>query len=196
MKSKDPGPILRIYGLVGDGAHAAVARLVGYGGIEEAELDRVLVALAKGGKDLAYAGAMAELTERKDGIVTLNADSRRRCRVLLGPPPEDPYFAKWWELRGERPPASTWPPGDPRRDGSKAPRARAKAKPKAKAAGNAGEADMAVAAKAETETKRRKATKGGDDAVTGAGAVSGGKPDRPGARGRRRSGGAGGTRGG
>jgi hypothetical protein len=87
-----------------------LARVVGYEGIPEAELDAKLKVLREAHGEEKVAKALHDLTEEdeKRGLIVLKLEVRWLCRQLLGFPPEYNERERSWE-KG-RPPVLYPPP--------------------------------------------------------------------------------------
>ena len=89
-----------------------LARLVNYGGVRERDLEPGIKELSgRYGQD-RVAQALFELTvkDEKSGVVTLRPHVRKLCWQLLGPPPEHPEYARYYETNKRTPPENHQPP--------------------------------------------------------------------------------------
>ena len=89
-----------------------LARLVNYGGIRDRDLEPGIKELSGryGGDRVAQ--ALFELTtkDEKSGVITLRPHVRKLCWQLLGPPPEHPEYARYYETNKRNPPENHQPP--------------------------------------------------------------------------------------
>jgi hypothetical protein len=92
-----------------------LAQLVSYGGIRSSALKEKLPGLeaAHGARKVAEALSELTVTDEKAGVVSLTPQARKACWQLLGPPPEHPGYARYYEVNGRTPPENHQPPRPP-----------------------------------------------------------------------------------
>lgn len=89
-----------------------LARAVNYGGCSAGSLREEMAELSQryGSDAVALAFSELTMTDPTTQLTILKPHVRKLCSQIMGPPPEDPYYQRYWE--GRTPPASHRPPRD------------------------------------------------------------------------------------
>lgn len=90
-----------------------LARFISYGGRREKDVEEKCAELRQQFGEEKVRAAMHELTMKDEatGLRVLNPYTRKLCRGLLGPAPEDEDYARYYEINRREPVAEHQPPG-------------------------------------------------------------------------------------
>jgi hypothetical protein len=96
------------------GCMTELVRFVSYGGRLPTQMRKKTAELTEKYGDKAVMDALVSLTTWSDDkrLTVLRPDVRPQCRGLLGPPPEDPNYASYYEINRRKPPPEHQPPVD------------------------------------------------------------------------------------
>ena len=89
-----------------------LARAISYGGKRDKEVRGICDDLRSRFGEEKVTAALHELTTRDEesGLTVLSPHTRKLCRGLLGPAPEDDEYARYWSVNKRTPPPEHRPP--------------------------------------------------------------------------------------